>query len=168
MATRSLTPREEKLKEQFNGCGLELIAMENVTLGNKDSIYMVNGAILYRIKNTNSYLLYGEPVNYSSILEKLKNSSNNPEELKKLFGEQMGGETELEGERQVEGEMEVEGEIEAGSVIEREVEGAETYNEEDVELIMSEVKITKEEALKALKSAGNDVIQALVDLNKKI
>ena len=41
------------------------------------------------------------------------------------------------------------------------------FNEDDVQLIMNEVKITKEEAIKALKNAKNDVIQALVDLNKK-
>lgn len=161
MATRVLQPREEKVKKDFSACGLEKIEVDNATLGNKDTVYMVNGALLYRIKNTNSYLLFGDPMNYSSILDKLKSSVNNPEELKKLFSENMN--LDAEPEREIEGE-----EIEEAATEEIQEQSEQLeLNEGDIQLIMSEAKITREEAVQALKNAKNDAIQALVDLNKK-
>lgn len=173
---RSLSPREEKLKEQLNGCGLEKVAVDNVTLGNKGAVYMVNGAVLYKVKNSNSYILFGEPVNYTSILEKLKNKS--PEELKKLFAESgvgAGEETkeqeensELEEEKHVHGEScNHFGAVESQGVVNENELGEDEPSASDVDLIMKEAKISKEEAVKALIAANNDVIQALVDLNKK-
>ena len=135
-------------------------------MGNKDAVYMINGALLYRIKNTNNYLLFGEPVNYSSILEKLKNSANNPEELKKLFGENMDLNKESEAEREIEGEPQEDEQENIEVSVNEQMEETD-YNEDDVKLIMSEAKISKEKAIEALRLAKNDVIQALVDLNKK-
>lgn len=162
--SRVLQPREEKVKKEFSVCGLEKINIENATMGNKDSVYMINGALLYRIKNTNSYLLFGDPVNYSSILERLKNSANNPDELKKLFSENMDLDREQEEIKEIEGEPEIQEETDLEI---QKQESSIEYNENDVQLIMDEAKISKENAIEALKNANNDVIQALVDLNKK-
>lgn len=151
MATRILSQKELNVKKIFEKCGLEEIAIDSATMGTMKSLYIVNNPVLYRIKNSNSYLLYGDPMDYSSILEQLKESAKDPEKFKKMMEERMQQEEEtvIDGENTVEETEE------------------EALNEDDINLIVSEVKISREEAIRALKEANDDVIQALVNLNKK-
>jgi len=153
MCIRQLSPKEEKVKADFAKCGLVEMCIETATLSTASELFLVTKPALYRIENTNSYLLFGDPVDYTTVIKQLQESSKDPEALKRMMGQAREKE-----ERVIDGEAGEEGAEEA--VVESEI------NEEDLKLIMTESKVSRDEAAKALREAGNDVIQALVNINK--
>ncbi|ELA41631.1 uncharacterized protein VICG_01379 [Vittaforma corneae ATCC 50505] len=163
MCSRQLSQKELKLKDEFGKCGLEEMCITTATLSTSNTLFLVNKPALYKIKNTNSYLLFGDPVDYTTVLKQLQESSKDPETLKRM----------MEGESKVE-EAEINGEANAKNDVEeisKKVEDVKIdsfeFKEDDITLIMSESNISREEAIKALSNANNDVIQALVNLNKQ-
>ncbi|KAM0680960.1 hypothetical protein GINT2_000742 [Glugoides intestinalis] len=165
MPEHVLSAKELKVKREFEKCGLEEISVQSATLGSSDSLFLVNDAVLFKIKNTNSFLLYGSPVNYTNILNQLKETAKDPEKFKEMMKEKL--KREGNEENIIDGDA-VEDEIdEITKATEKMNIEPSSFNEDDVNLIMSEVKISRAEAIEALSKANNDVIQALVDLNKE-
>lgn len=165
MCSRILSPKELKLKQEFEKCGLEEICASNATLSTEKNLFLVNNMALYKIKNTNNYLLFGDPMDYSSVLKQLQESAKDPEKFKQMMElkEKEEKEIEIDGEQNEVEEKEVE---EVAKKVEELNFESTGMNEKDIKLIMDESKISREEAIKALKEAKNDVIQALVNLNK--
>lgn len=149
MCSRQLSVKEQKLKEEFGKCGLEEMCIETATLSTTEQLFVVTKPALYKIKNTNSYLLFGDPVDYASMIRHLQESSKDPEILKKMAGEE---ESVIDGE--------------AGEVVEEAVEEEGEVDEQNINIVMEEGKVPRDVAVKALKEAGNDLIQALVNLSK--
>lgn len=165
MPEHVLSPKELKVKKEFEKCGLEEISIQSATLGTSDSLFLVNGAVLFKIKNTNNFLLYGNPVNYTNILNQLKETAKDPEKFKELMKEKL--KSEDNEEKVIDGDAVDESVDEVTRATEKMNIETTSANEDDISLIMSEVKISRAEAIEALSKANNDVIQALVDLNKE-
>lgn len=161
MQTRQLSEKELKLKQKFARCGLEEIPINMATIAMSTNLFLVNDPVLYKIKNTNDFLLFGNPVDYSSVLKRLQESVKDPETLKNMGEEEEEEETVIDGEAQ--GLAKQTENLSIGSLGSL---GTEEVKEEDIKLIMKEGEISKEEAIKALSEAENDVIQALVNISK--
>lgn len=162
MCSRQFSQREAKIKEEFGKCGLEEMCITTATLSTSNMLLLVNKPAMYKIKNTNSYILFGDPVDYATVLKQLQESPKDPEALKMAEDKSKLEEVEIDGEANTEN---VVGDI-SKKVEDIKIEPTE-FKEDDIKLIMNESKISREEAVKALSDANNDVIQALVNLNKQ-
>lgn len=162
MTTRTLSPKEEKIFQMFSKLKPELVETSQVSLGASSDMYTLVEPVVYRIPNTNYHLFFGDIRKSMSISQ-----------MKEWLERQIKSKTDTDAnERVIDGEDE---ESPCGEncshahhqeTAEEVNEEKKQINEEDINLIMDQCKVTREEALEAMKSSGYDVVNALVELGK--
>lgn len=157
MAARVLQQKEEKIFQMFSKVRPEVVETTQVSLGTSSEMYTVANPLIYRIPNTNYHLIFGDIRKSMSISQ-----------MKKWLEEHMKANPPSKNEENViDGEDNEEAALCAHGCTHDEAAKDEPVNEDDVKLIVDQCKVTREEAIQALKSTGNDVVSALVELGKK-
>lgn len=146
MATRLLSPKEQKVLGCFAKLKPEPVEVSQVTLGADTDLYTLADPVIYRLPSTDSYLVFGEVKRSMSL-----------DQMKKWLEEHMQAKKD---------ENVIDGEAGHEDVPDLCPQDKAEPSEEDIKLIMDQVGISREEALEALRKASNDVVNALVELNK--
>lgn len=165
-----LNAKEQKVLERFSKHGLELIETQQVSFTGKGMIFNIQEPVVYKIADSDSILIFGEPRKSMSM-----------EELKRWWLEQQDRTNKQEENvpEEIEGELDGE-EAHSGAcgsgcthghaeeMKENKAPGDPNIKEDDVQLVMSQVNnISREDAIEALKNSKYDVVNALVDLTTK-
>lgn len=159
MSMRALTEKEQKVFNRFSNHKLEKIEAKSALFSGAKSNFVINEPAIYKVGNSNSILVFGEPREAMS-LDGLK------QWIAKLQ-DSMPSESPANGETEKATAVNGEG---PGSVSEGEGEAVESdprLKESDVRLIIEQVNLPREEVIAALRRADYDVVNALVDLSKK-
>lgn len=153
MAARLLSPKEQKILDSFSKLKPELVEVSQVSLGANTDLYTLAEPVIYKLPNTTSYLVFGEIKRSMSL-----------DQMKRWLEEQMKEKEAQKDKNVIDGEAEHE-EVHDHPCAHHEEDGA-GLSEDDINLIMSQVNISREEAIDALRKANNDVVNALVELSK--
>ncbi|CAD25134.1 similarity to GAL4 DNA-BINDING ENHANCER PROTEIN [Encephalitozoon cuniculi GB-M1] len=155
---RALTTDESHIHKTLGAkVGLEEVeAVERIAIVVKDTRYSVESPVAYRIKGTDSILIFGDlgsPVNLHQLKRMYEDSirSSKDQEGPGLYDE-------IHSDPQEDGVKEAE-EITVDPSDER-------LSEEDIKLISSQVKASRNDIIKALVESEYDVVDAMMKLTK--
>lgn len=127
---------------------IEVVSSEQVSFGARGEVFDLAQPSVYRIKGQDTLILFGEvkrSMSFEKIKELLAQYRKNPIEN----ADNEVNEEEAENDNQHES-----------------MNATSDVNEKDVELLISETKCTKEEAVKALTENNMDVVEAMIQLQK--
>lgn len=150
MAASALTEKERRVLDRFSKHGVEHVEASYASFGSENAAFNIQNPSIYRVRGTNSVLIFGD-IKKSMSLEEVKRwLARHQDELRK---EEHGHPREEHEEN-------------ASAAPKRGGEQDAKINEEDVDLIMQQVKASREEVVNALIEADYDVVNALVNLSK--
>lgn len=161
---RTLDAKEQKVLERFSKHGVERLDVKQVSFTGQNMAFNVKDPVVYKIAGTTSVLIFGEP-RKSMSLDDIKTWLEQQTKAGK------SGDVSLLNN---EGAAEIDGDGADGDYVRHaEGDGAEAdaeedsrIQEEDVQLIMNQVKLPREEVIRVLKKTNYDVVNALVELAK--
>lgn len=166
MATKTLNAKEQKVIEHFAKIGLKQVNATQVSFGAASDLYNVKDPLVFKVGDTNNLLVFGDIRKAMSF-----------EQMKSWIESQMSknkGDVPSNLENEIDGDLpdnkqaaEINGEDNSESDVEEINTTDDRIKEDEVQLIMDQVKISREEAINALKNANFDVFTALVELSKQ-
>lgn len=162
---RALTSKEQSVADRFSKHGLEEVGADPISFTGKGMMFNVKEPVIYKIASSNSILVFGE-LRKSMGLDEIKQWLEQQVQMNRGHAED-GDAVEIDGEEKEHVCSHGCGHGADDAVEEVDEEsGDPNIHEEDVNLIMSQVKISRDEVVKALKASDYDVVNTLVELTK--
>jgi len=148
---------EKKARKLFSKLGLKPVhGVSRVCIRkSKNILFVINKPDVYKSPGSDTYIVFGEAKIEDlsqhaqfAAAERVKPNADGPTSMPS-----MGRLTSGAGGGAVEEEEDEEGEVDSSGI-----------EEKDIELVMSQANVSRNKAIKALKNADNDIVNAIMEL----
>uniref|UniRef100_A0AC34FC65 NAC-A/B domain-containing protein n=1 Tax=Panagrolaimus sp. ES5 TaxID=591445 RepID=A0AC34FC65_9BILA len=144
---------EKKARKLFSKLGLKLVTgVSRITIRKSRSVlFVINKPDVYKSPGSDTYIIFGEAkiedLSHNSLLSDLE-SLKPPALAESTMDRNVANQPIAEAEEESDGE-----EVDATGV-----------EEKDIELVMSQASVSRSKAIRALKEADNDLVNAIMGL----